>query len=638
MKYLLLYHSKRTQTFNRMRIFFILLLVIPVLASGADPKRIIVPVYEITVDLVNVENDRVKVVINTPAVMAEEVEYVMPAVIPGSYKTKDFGRFIYNFKAYNIKGRKMKVIQKSTNVFLIKKANTLDRIEYWVDDTWDAAEDKFVFQPGGTNIQHKRNFVINHQGFYGYLEGHKNNPYYVNYIRPADFYGETHLHIQRNTYANFKKAPKAGTAIDQVTASGYVQLVDNPVMYCKPDTTSFYSGNMQVHISVYSDNGVVKSSAVKKAVEPLAVALKNFFGELPVDNYHFIMYFAKNNKEGVTRYGGFGALEHSYGSMYFLPEDGDENSLTDMIQSIAGHEFLHILTPLNIHSEEIENFDFRNPKMSQHLWMYEGVTEYFAHLVRLKNKLIDEEAMVYEMNDKIKRAAGYDDVSFTDMSKNILDEKYNEMYNNVYQKGALMGFLLDIRLNELSKGQKSLRELMMSLSEYYGPDKPFKDDELFAKIVELSYPELKNYFESYVIGNTPLPYSAYFKKIGWSYYREKEVEQLSFGNVFYYGDQKTGNIYFMKTDGDRDLFNFETLDLIMEINGNKINLENSDALGLISYPENDSEVAVKINRKGTEMLLKAKPGTIRVKQEHVLEADTVFNDEQKQMRKWVLGL
>ena len=31
------------------------------------------------------------------------------------------------------------------------------------------------------------------------------------------------------------------------------------------------------------------------------------------------------------------------------------------------------------HSEEIGNFDFQKPKMSRHLWLYEGLTEYAAH-------------------------------------------------------------------------------------------------------------------------------------------------------------------------------------------------------------------------------------------------------------------
>ena len=50
----------------------------------------------------------------------------------------------------------------------------------------------------------------------------------------------------------------------------------------------------------------------------------------------------------------------------------------------AAHEFFHIVTPLSIHSEEIQYFDFNQPKMSEHLWLYEGSTEYHAHMVQEK--------------------------------------------------------------------------------------------------------------------------------------------------------------------------------------------------------------------------------------------------------------
>jgi predicted metalloprotease with PDZ domain len=52
------------------------------------------------------------------------------------------------------------------------------------------------------------------------------------------------------------------------------------------------------------------------------------------------------------------------------------------MMDVVSHEFFHIVTPLSIHSKEIQDFDYNDPKMSQHLWMYEGVTEYFANLFK----------------------------------------------------------------------------------------------------------------------------------------------------------------------------------------------------------------------------------------------------------------
>src|SRR5262245_41644756 len=107
-------------------------------------------------------------------------------------------------------------------------------------------------------------------------------------------------------------------------------------------------------------------------------------GTLPVNKYAFIFYFTD---QPVTSYG---ALEHSYSSMYFMPERSIED-LNQNLRDVAAHEFFHIVTPLTVHSEEIADFDFNNPKMSQHLWMYEGATEYFAGNMQVKYGLITPE-------------------------------------------------------------------------------------------------------------------------------------------------------------------------------------------------------------------------------------------------------
>ena len=52
------------------------------------------------------------------------------------------------------------------------------------------------------------------------------------------------------------------------------------------------------------------------------------------------------------------------------------------------HEFLHIVTPLAIHAQQINDFDFYSPSMSKHLWLYEGVTEYTSVLVQVQQGLM----------------------------------------------------------------------------------------------------------------------------------------------------------------------------------------------------------------------------------------------------------
>lgn len=581
---------------------------------------------QIQVDLRNVIDDQVKVVFYPAQKTTGLVEYVMPAVIPGSYHRKDFGRFVNRFYAYTKTGKKLNVKKEGDNIFKIKKSELLDRIEYWVHDTWDAEDKNFIFQPGGTNIHDGQNFVINHQGFYGYLEGQKMLPYKITYLTNEKHFGFSPLSLEKNENSTIARA------------SNYVRLVDNPIMFGKLDTLSFQSGNMKVHIGVYSENRVVRSSMIKESVEPLAKALTQFFGTLPVNNYYFIMYFPRYGKTGVSRYGGFGALEHSYCSFYFLPEISDKKQLMEMLQSIAGHEFLHILTPLHMHSEEIEFFDFRNPKMSEHLWMYEGVTEYFSHLVRISNKLMDEGDLIEEMNSKIIRASEYANVSFTTMSKNILSDPYQKMYSNVYEKGALIGFLLDIYISELSQGEKSLKSLMLQLAAMYGPEKPFKDEELIPQIVSLTYPEIETFFKLYVQGNTPLPFKEYFEKIGWEFYQNEEVDIITFGKINFFADKRKNRIEVLATESTKNVFGLKSGDVILEINDKKVDAENYEPLLLIEYPAHTEKVSIKYLRDDQTIEKKSAPRTKKELMNFFIKRQNTFNEKQNSLRKAVMNL
>ncbi|MDX5346149.1 MAG: peptidase M61 [Hymenobacteraceae bacterium] len=591
----------------------------------ASPAVLAQNQYNVTLDLKNVKNDQVKVVVQTPEVEEKEVTYIIPSVIPGSYSKKDYGRFITDFKAYNKKGRKLKTRKQGENLYVIEKADKLHRLEYLVNDTWDTdIKDNYIFQPGGTNIEAGKNFVINHFGYYGYLDGQKTKPYQVTVQKPAELYGATALQVQR-------QSPEK----DVITADSYVKLVDSPILYSRPDTAGFWSGNTWVSVAVHSETGLVKAEQVREMIRPLATALTSFFGQMPVDRYHFLMYFTKNGESNITRYGGFGALEHSYSSFYFLPEMENQDNLRQMVLDVASHEFLHILTPLNIHSEEIEYFDFKDPKLSRHLWLYEGVTEYFANLVQLQEGLVDYTHFQDQIHEKIGHSTKYPNVSFTEMSRQILEPEYKDMYQNVYQKGALLGFLLDIRLRELSKGQMGLRELMLQLSQKYGPNKPFKDEALISEITAMTYPEIGKFFADYVEGNKPLPYQEYFNKIGWNYYKTKQDSALTFGDMRLSYVENPG--VFVVSEALDNTLGLKQHDILLSVNGTDLNIDNVyQLLGPVIEVTSAEPVTLTFARGKEMKKVQASPVKKPVEKEHVIENNPNATEAQLQLRSQVL--
>lgn len=581
--------------------------------------------YQITLDLQNVVNDRVKVVVQTPAVREAQATYVMPSVVPGSYARKDYGRFVADFQAFDDKGKALKVKKKGANLFVIDGARRLARLEYLVDDTWDAKEDNdFIFPPGGTNFDVGHNFVLNHYGLYGYLEGYKMAPYQVTVTKPANLYGATSLAAQHPTPTQ-----------DVFTAPNYVDLADGPILYSQPDTASFVTGGARIAVSVVSETGEVRAAQVRETMRPMAEALTQFFGQMPVPAYHFLMYFPSLKTMQASKQGAYGAMEHSYSSVYYLPERGDEDQQRAMIQEVASHEFLHMLAPLNIHSREIGEFDFNTPKMSQHLWLYEGVTEYFAQLVQVRAGLITPDEFRQHIKEKIDAAEKFKPVSFTEMSRNILVAPYKDMYPNVYQKGALLGMLLDIRLRELSQGRQTLRDVMLTLREKYGPNRSFEDDQLIDEIVALTQPEIRQFFDQYIIGSQPLPYTAYFRKIGWDFLPVAQRPVQTFGQIGFTYDPAKERFKVQATKPEYNAFGAKDGEVVAAVNGVPVTMANAEKLlRPIVGPTTDAPVRLRL--LGSQER-EAAPRAAQAELKNVLEPTAALTPAQQALRQQLLG-
>ena len=547
--------------------------------------------YVYSVDLKKIVDDKVSVNLITPAIKEEEIIFSFPRVIPGSYSEKSFGKYIDDFKAFDKEGKTLKIKKLSSNQYSIKEATKLSRISYKVNDTWDTPNKDFVFQPGGSNIEAGVNVIMNNHAFYGYLEGYSTLPFEIKVSKPSVMYASTHLQVQRNN-------PEE----DVLLAKNYVYLADNPVFYCKPDTTSFTEGHSRIKVSVFSANGKITSTQISDYLKPMATALQKFFNGLPVESYQFLFYFEDPDKALIGKDkngGGYGALEHNYSSLYFLPEMDYEPRVKSLVNEVASHEFLHILTPLNLHSESIEYFDFVNPKMSKHLWLYEGVTEYFSNLVQVQNGIITEKQFFNNMRDKINEAEEFGDFAMTTMSENVLQPEYQKKYSSVYNRGALIGLMLDILIREKTNNEKDLKKVVVQLTKKYGAGKPFKDDDFLKEFVQASHPDVQEFIDKYITGSQPLPFREYFNKLGYDYSTSKRIDVFYFGKMGLKYDEV--NKAFAFTDVEkRNALGIEENDLFISVENIAATDANIDDLWENYFQKNTTkpELSIIIKRKG----------------------------------------
>ncbi len=563
---------------------------------------------EASIDITKVKDDKVPVTINPGRITQENVTFRLPKVVQGTYTVSNFGNYIEAFKAFDYNGSEIPVSKLDDNSWTVSNASTLDKITYLVNDTYDqeivgGLGQKVPFSPAGTNI-HPDNYVLNLHGFVGYFDSLKANQYKLNVTAPATFVRNSALQE-----TGMQSGPDGTSITTSYFAPRYFDITDNPMMYGKLDVEEFHVGEIKVVLSIYSPNKVHSASRIKDAMFKMMQAQKDYLGDInSTSRYDIYLYLSEMGEESPK---GFGALEHHTSTVVVFPESTPLEALSKSMTDVVSHEFFHIVSPLTLHSEDIHYFDYNNPTFSKHLWMYEGVTEYFANHFQINKSLIIEDEFYTRMMNKIKIASTLDDaMSFTVMSENVLELPYSKNYLNVYQKGALIGMCIDILMREESNGNRGILSLMKELSNKYGKNKPFEDDKLIDEITAMTYPSIGEFFKNHVIGTTPINYDDFFNIVGLSTIKSKVKTNYiqNDGGFIFAPNMEKGTIAFSGLVENNSFWNEQDAkegDAIKEVNGVKLTFQNAQQVFTEMYMwQPGKDIEVKLDRNGEEVVIK----------------------------------
>ena len=485
-----------------------------------------------------------------PQKLSEENRiYQFASTAPGTYERMDLGRFVRSFQAYDKDGNEIETKQESLNQWSISYPEDVEKIVYEIEDTWDTPVDSdYVYRMGGSNIEDD-NVLINGHCVFGYFHGMQSEPILIKIDYPDDWLAGTALKLNDDGYYE---------------AETYDHIVDSPILLGNLTRESTTVSETKVDVFTYSKTGLIKSSDILGLIEDILKAEDDFTKGLPVDDYTFLFHF-----QDVSH----GAWEHSYSSEYIYKEDSLTERLKQSIRETVAHEFFHIVTPLNIHSELVEKFNFEKPVMSQHLWLYEGVTEWASHILILRDSITTLEDYLNDLHRKIMYSDNFpDSISLTYLGVNAVD--LHDQYINIYMKGAVVAALLDIRLLDLSNGERGLRDVINELSHKYGPKKPFNEKTFFGDFTAMTYPEIADFFNRYVKGTEPLPLKEYYEKIGINYVKEGgyDSSQISLGiQVGFDGE----NFIIAKVDDESPYSDIlKAGDIIDKVDGEKLSMAN----------------------------------------------------------------
>lgn len=543
--------------------------------------------------------------------------YQFAASAPGTYQTMDMGRYVRLFTAYDQKGSKITSQHISTNQWEISEPEKVESIHYQIAETWDTPVDSNQIYPMcGTSIE-ADHVLINGQAVFGYPTGMQKRASKIKLIYPASWTVGTALNLDSDGFFE---------------ADDYDQIVDSPILTGVLTEAALDVRGTKIEVFVYSENGLIVAKEILNRVDEILNAAADFTNGLPVDRYTFLFNYENHD------FPGGGAWEHNYSSIYALNETPIESQRN--LPRVMAHEFFHIITPLNLHSELIEHFNFVHPQPSEHLWLYEATTEWAAQIMQLRAGLMDLSQYLEILSHKLKTSDQYrKDYSLSELSLNSFSKQDKGEYVNIYYRGAIIAGLLDIKLLELSNGQRGLREVINELSKVYGPEKAFDERNFFNTFTDFTYPEVADFINRYIKKAETLPVADYFSKLGITYIEEQETGKIDTTRGYSIGFDGT-NFIVKVVDTLLMKQGLKENDIIKEINGQAISLKNIRSLvkEIDNVPIKKS-YSIKISEAGSDSLLTLKKITTPNVIKHTFLIDENPGENQLAMRNaWLKNL
>ena len=607
---------------DNMKLTIVVLVSAMVVMGGCQPAiqadRVAQPEISYEIDIIQPADDLFHVTVHTRHLKPENDIYNLAATAPGTYSILDFGRFVQSFKAFDAEHNEIPVEKISTNRWRIAYPERAELLQYDIEDTFDADVSEHPVAPMCGSGLDSTYAAFNTFSVLGYFEGLQSNPVRMKIRYDSDWMIGCAMDIDEDGF---------------FVAQTFDRLADSPVIVGDLTLAETMVNDIDVEVYVFAPDTAITAEKVLTLADDVLQSAGEFIGYSPVPYYKFLMVLL----DGPTfeRYGltSAGALEHSYSSIYVLPTSAED--LPDLRSTMA-HEFMHILTPLFLHSEIIHTYNFVVPTPSEHLWLYEGVTEWVSDIMQLRSGLMSTDDYLRQLSQKLRINDGFDrNMSLTQMALTVYTPEGGRQFGNVYNRGALTAAYLDIRLLELSNGARGLRELFLDLLDEYGKERPFPEKAFFSVITDKTSPEIGEYIDDYIRGSAPLPSQEYMGKLGFRYIPQQpsKDERPSFGVPITVNDNR--EIIVQSVPDESKESGLQEGDVLLKVFDTELTLVNArEVFNKVLTMKVGDPYDVIVRRNGQDMALKGK--LLQRISRHAFEDIGTLSDEQKALREsWV---
>jgi predicted metalloprotease with PDZ domain len=302
---------------------------------------------------------------------------------------------------------------------------------------------------------------------------------------------------------------------DAFTAPDYDRMVDAPVEIGAFQEADFDEGGGHYRVIVDSDPSSYDMRKIVAMLRRLVSSATVWMGDRPFQTYLFFYHF----RPGAPGNG----MEHANGTAIDLSLEALANN-PQAFAGLTAHEFFHLWNVKRIRPQSLEPVDYTKENYTRALWFSEGTTTTAANLILLRAGLLDEsrylKGLAAEISE-LERRPAHVTQSAEESSLDAWLEKY-DYYRlparsiSYYNKGSLLGVLLDLQVREATHDAASIRDVFHWMNENYArKGQFFPDTDGVRRAAEaVSHADLGWFFQKYVAGTEEIPWDDFFKNVG----------------------------------------------------------------------------------------------------------------------------
>jgi predicted metalloprotease with PDZ domain len=423
-----------------------------------------------------------------------ETDLIMPVWTPGSYLIREFERNVQDFAASDANGRTLTWTKIDKNTW---RVNT-NGVRQW-RASYRVYANEFSVRTNELNSDHA---FWNNAALLMYPNGRLNAASTLRVIAPSGWKIATGL------------PPLAGQP-NTFRAENFDILYDSPFEVSDFKEIKFAVRDVP-HRIVIDGEGNYDPERMKADVQKIVEAETGMFGVIPYHDYTFILHLRSSAGGGIEH---LNSTSLGFSRFRFGTERGWPS-----FYGLVAHEFFHLWNVKRIRPDVLGPFDYTKENYTRSLWVAEGITSYYGDLMVRRAGLISDKEYLDGLARKIQsfqNTPGRLEMSAEDASFNTWIKEYRPDENSVnsqisyYDKGELLGLLLDLEIRRRSNDAKSLDDVMRHLyHEFYEKNRNYTPAD-FQKACELmAGSSFEDFFARYVRGRDELPYNQIFAGAG----------------------------------------------------------------------------------------------------------------------------